>query len=341
MTARLRNHIKKALWPLLPKPWRSPVMEMRYGLWNGLSALYSASGRQLGEDNSRPFALNHHLPAETLVCKYPGSRAGRPINISALRIAMANFDAALAIVAAVRAHHLPRVGQPAVTGLWDLYILSRASIAIIAFQQRARAHAPYPRAVPDDLASLYQFISGIFMICRDMMNSGDPRIASNQPLSAEALYAYADDHGVFLSPNGWACAGSVKKIHDFIEFCISGQAPGGTPAPAALNQLVADADAWYGYALLTIELDCLLEQEAMRRRAVAAPDRAEEAAAIAAIYRGLADHCAAIPGFPPLPPAGASFAADVLTRQNAILAQLGRPPQRQLSDRHLAVRLAG
>jgi hypothetical protein len=330
----LRNRIKQALWPLLPKPWASPVMECRYGLWNGLSALYSASGRQLGEDNARPFALNHHLPAETLACKYPGSRSGRTINISALRIAMANFDAALAIVAAVRAHHLPRVGHPASVGLWDLYILSRASIAIIAWQQRATRMAPPPRAVPDDLASLYQFISGIFMICRDMMNDADPRIAANSVLTTAELYDYADAEGVFLSPNGWACAGSVRKIEDFIEYCLSGAGPGTAPEAASLAALVGDADGWYAYALATIELDCFIEAEAQARRA-------NGSAAVAAIYAGLGEQVRGVPGFPaPLPPDG-EFGAGVLARQNRILALLGRPTVKRLSAEHLRVRLAG
>jgi len=189
-------------------------METRYGLWNGVSALFSQSGRQLGEENTRPFILNHHVPAQTIDCKYEGSRAGRAINMSALRIAMTNFDAALAITAAVRDFHAEKIGQKSDSA-------KLGSIALIAYQHRftpANGLAPAPDAiVPDALASQYQFISGVFMICREMMKCGDATIAKNNVTSAAQLYSYADEKEIFISYNGMACAGSTKKIMEFLE----------------------------------------------------------------------------------------------------------------------------
>ena len=137
-------------------------MEFRYGLWRGVSPLMSESGRQLGEENTRPFLFNDHLPAETLTCKYEGSRNGRLINISALRIAMAHFEPALVLTANVTNYHMRRAypstpGQR--PGLWDLYAIARASIALIAYRTRRGGRGRSRPAVPDTLTSQYQFIS--------------------------------------------------------------------------------------------------------------------------------------------------------------------------------------
>jgi len=348
--------MKKLLWPLLEKPWQSPVMEVRYGLWQGVSALYSASGRQLGEENTRPFLFNHHVPAETLACKYQGSRSGRQINISALRIAMRHFDEALAITGAVRRFHHQRIGLNRPLGGWDLYIIARASIALIAYQQRCTALTP-STTVSDMLASQYQLISGIFMICREMMNNAAPAIVHNAPISAAALYAYADEQGVFISFNGMACAGSTRKIMDFMAFCNKGALPKTSPSagPSAgpsdidasgeiealdLSTIIGAPENWYQYALATIELDCFIEVEQLSRSQLTEPERGARSAQIASIYRSIAHYCASIAD------AGADwkqttdFTGDVLARQNCILQLLGRPCIARISAKHLDRRLS-
>ncbi len=342
----MRDRLKKTLWPFLAKPWTSPVMETRYGLWGGVSALYSASGRQLGEANTRPFMLNHQIPAETILCKYEGSRAGRPINISALRIAMRRFDEALAITGAVRRHHLGRIGSDGPPGIWDLYIMARASIAMIAYRQRFAGQAKPGSSVPDALASQYQFISGIFMICRDLMGRADRLIALNHTVSAEQLYRCADANGIFVSPNGMACAGSTKKIMDFMTFCITGAVEGdGGPAqpdapPVTMADLVAEPDNWYRYALATIELDGFLELERLRRAAPAETACADGAETTpASIVRDLSAYAASLLDSP-LDVSGAQdFAQGALARQNRILRLLGRPPIRAIATRHLDERV--
>ncbi len=345
----MRNRIKKMLWPLLEKPWQSPVMEVRYGLWQGVSALYSESGRQLGEENTRPFTFNHHVPAETLACKYPGSRSGRQINISALRIAMRHFDEALAITGAVRRFHNQKLGNPKLLGVWDLYIIARASIALLAYQQRRTQRNP-PTSVSDALASQYQLISGIFMICREMMNNAEPLIEQNAPVSAAALYTYADKQGVFISFNGMACAGSTKKIMDFLAFCNVGtlqkSAPGesfgvGEIASFDLSAIIDLPENWYRYALATIELDCFIELERLRQLQIAQPERAAQTAQIACTYQSIARYCARITDLGAHLSQTGDFAGEVLARQNQILKLLGRPLINRISATHLAKRLAG
>ncbi|MEP0190296.1 MAG: hypothetical protein ABJP70_06730 [Erythrobacter sp.] len=303
-------------------------MESRFGLWQGVSALYSESGRQLGEENTRPFALNHHIPAETIQCKYEGSRKGRKINMSALRIAMGNFDAALAITSAVREFHLSKSPVPATVGIWDLYVIARSSIALIAYQLRKRPNPNSSGTIGDALSSQYQFISGIFMICRDLIEKGDDRIVANAPMSAHDLYAHADEAGIFISFNGMACAGSAAKIMQFLNFCNDG----GLGNTQNLIGIVGDAADWYRYAIASIEMDCFIEIERCKRSRDDLKKRAKIAAAISQYSRILSPDLPHFNG-------SADFETALLERQNTILAILGRSPIAALRHAHIAARL--
>jgi hypothetical protein len=334
---RLRELMKASLWPVLPKPWNSQDMEFHYGLWLGVSALFSESGRQLGEENTRPFVLNHHLPAETIACKYEGSRNGRSINMSALRTAMQNFGAALAITKAVQSHHISRKDKQEPLGLWDLYILSRASIALIAYSVRCRAENRANGSVSDALTSQFQFISGVFMICRHMMENANSLISQNQPMSAQSLFDYADSNGIFISFNGMACAGSTKKILEFLEFCNDSSLD-VDDCDGPLDGIVSEPGNWYQYALATIEFDCFIEQERMRRldQEQSRPDRIRAAM----IYEAVGDYVQSL-----MESSGlcqmrhTSFEDGALARQNRILDILGRKRIRKLPPRHVMTRL--
>ncbi|MEM1053520.1 MAG: hypothetical protein AAGI28_15640 [Pseudomonadota bacterium] len=333
----LRELIKTTLWPVLPKPWNSPDMEFHYGLWQGVSALYSESGRQLGEENTRPFALNHHIPAETIACRYDGSRAGRSINLSALRTAMKNFDAALSITQAVKDHHVSRKQSGEPIGLWDLYIISRASIALIAYSLRSHNDGQPVATVSDALTSQFQFISGVFMICRDMMENARGLIFSNQQLCAQELYHYADQNGLFVSFNGMACAGSTRKVLEFLEFCNRNEACPPT-ASSCLHEIVATPEDWFEYALATIELDCFVEQERLSRVGQNMSRGNEKSAAD--IYRDVGRYVRSLMLAPDyIAQHHSVFEDDALLRQNRILEILGQKRIRKLPARHVASRL--
>ncbi len=343
----MRAKLKQMMRPIVPKPWNSPVMEFRYGLWTGVSALFSESGRQLGEENTRPFILNHHIPAETVICNYEGSRDGCMINVSALRIAMKHFDKALPIIGAVRQFHFDNVGKTspdAMPGTWDLYIIARASIGIVAYRNRFGGQRSSDDALSDTLASLFQFISGVFMICRQMMNSADSTIQENNVVSAEDLYAYADNNGVFLSPNGMACAGGIAKIKEFLEFCISGQR--SEPVADSANQkmdlttVVSDPVNWYRYALATVELDCFTEIECLHRQRALFPAKKAQFDEIEKIYRSVSQYCRDNNEFIGQYTDASSFEEGVLERQNHILTLLERPPIRSISKKHIDERLS-
>ena len=326
-------------------------MEVRHGLWGGLSALYSESGRQLGEQNARPFILNYHLPADTVACNYDGSRAGKTINISALRIAMKHFDQALAITGAVRDYHIKkstRTSQTNAFGLWDLYILSRASLALIAYTHRHHSQQMAGMPVSDAHTSQYQFISGVFMICRDMMNTADHIITENRPISAQSLYTYADEKGIFLSPNGMACAGGIIKIIEFLEFCISGNPNAKNEEYAATpdsketldsEKIISDPEKWYQYAISAIELDCFIELESLRLQSLAKPVRAAHFMKVQTIYRSLSEYCSTLLNADQPREDTVAFSQAALERQNKILKILGRPGIKKISEKHIEERL--
>ena len=329
MRRLIKSSAKKALWPFLTKPWDTPDMEFHYGLWNGVSALFCDSGRQLGEENARPLALNWHVDAETLACKYPGSREGRLINMSALRTAMQNFDAALAITDAVRKAYLGLLPADHTPGIWDLNTIARASISLVAYQKRFVRQAPPSTTVSDALTSQYQFISGVYMICRHMIASADPVIGENRPINAEDLYRYADEHGIFVSFNGMACAGSAKKIHEFLDFCNAGGS-----SEAQLGEWVSEPDNWLQYALAAIELDCLVEQA----RAMASGKSSQQTAQMLEDMRRYLHPV--MDRAPELADDSLAFEQAVLARQNRILNLLGRPAISAIPRDHFTARLA-
>lgn len=334
----IKLSVKGALWPLLPKPWEAEDMELHIGLWAGVSALFSDSGRQLGEENARPFLLNHHISAQTIISKYKGSREGREINMSALRIAMQNFDAALEITEAVRSYHLAQLPPSHVLGIWDLYIIARASIALVAYQQRAKHQHNVPRTVSDALTSQYQFISGVFMIGRHMLENGDPAIAQNNPASAETLYNYADENGIFISFNGMACAGSTKKIHEFLEFCNKGYGDEDRPE-FDLSRIVHESGNWYQYALATIDLDCFIEYERVKSHSAQPPVDDIAKTASARSYADLGEYVSGLMEHS-IPEQDMPFHKGALLRQNVVLDWIGRKPIKKIQEKHLLARLA-
>ncbi len=352
---QIKTFGKKVVRHFAEAPWESDIMEFRHGLWRGVSPLFTESGRQLGEENTRPFLFNDHIPAKTIPCKYEGSRYGHPINMSALRIAMTNFDAALEITRAVIAYHasIARKVRPGTQGgIRDLYIISLASISLISYSLRKQPRPNASGIVPDDLASQYQFIAGIFMICRDMLHTNSPVMQGNAPVSAAQLYEYADRHKIFTSFNGMVCAGSTKKIMEFLEFCTGSMAAefsraecaadtagmGKDGAPAKLVSIVGDAGRWYHYAMAAIELDCFIKRERRRHKPEQGGSAGVEQQDIIRAYEEIAAYCASLM---PLPCAAGQcgYETGALKRQNKILKLLDRKPVSRISAARLAEQL--
>jgi len=343
---RLREFARSIVRGMKTPPWQSDIMEFEFGLWRGVSPLFSQSGRQLGEENTRPFIFNHHVPAETQICKYDGSRYDQLINISALRVAMKNFDEALDIVGDVRSFHLHQKDKQNIItklGIWDLYLMSRACIALIAFQVRHKDTMNASPIVKDSLASLYQFISGIFMICRHMMNEGDAKIIHNDPMSADDLYHYADQNKIFTSFNGMVCAGSTRKILEFIEFCNKEVVDESESASTRANECTSlqthihAIEDWYRYSLNSVELDCYIEAEYYSRKISSGEDISKNKR-IYKIYKDIGGYCDEILGENNRD-RNINFAISVLQRQNKLLTLLGREVIGSIPKKKLHARL--
>ena len=323
-------------------------MEFRYGLWTGISGLMGEDGRQLGEANTRPMIFNREIPAEVHACKYKGSRYGKDINVSALRVAMRHFYEASSITVAVRDYHMAKLNKPAdeQPGGWDLYMISRAAIALISHRYRY-GNTRFDEKIPNDISSLYKLVTGVFVICREMMRSAYPAIKTNSPISSQELFDFADENYIFRSDNDMVCAGSTAKIIEFLEFANIGmQHPEASRLELVgefdyltfLRNYVDDLDSWYQYAQYTVELDHFIELETLRRKFDADPDRKTTVQPVMDICREQHDYWLSLIGdrqqF-----RVEGFEQGVLARQNAILALLNWEPIKSIPEKVIQARL--
>ena len=340
--------LKPLLRQVLQAPWMSPLMEFRYGIWVGVSGLMGVDGRQLGEANTRPVVFNKNIPAEVQTCKYKGTRYGKNINISALRVAMRHFYEAASITVAVREYHMKQIGKPVTDApsAWDLYIISRAAVALISYRYRY-GKTSLDEEIPNDLSSLYKLVTGVFVIFREMTRAAHAGIEENKPFTGKELYKYADTNDMFASAGNMVCAGSVAKITEFLELAIQGRAHanGGNLALKGeddylsfLQNYVSDLDGWYSYALLTIEMDHFIELEVMDREIAENPATAGKQMTVRDIFAAQHAYFVELIGdsalkFP------SEFNAGALDRQNAVLNSLKLPPVKQIPDKVLNQRL--
>jgi len=171
------------------------------------------------------------------------------------------------------------------------------------------------------------------MICRHMIDTNHAQMLENGPVSAEELFAYADQHEIFASFNGMVCAGSTKKIMEFLEFCLTemNNAFSGTTefakntSSSRLGQIIDDVDRWYRYAISSIELDCFIKIERRTSRVGQDQRSSNYDERTIETYREISEYCRSLT---PLPCAvrSDSFEMGSLTRQNEILSLLNRRP---------------
>ncbi|MEP2944190.1 MAG: hypothetical protein ABJL18_02065 [Hyphomicrobiales bacterium] len=340
--------LKALIRPLLKNPLEHDLMEFKYGLWSGVSSLFDEDERQLGEGNVSPMIFNHDIPTDVHSCKFSGSRDGKLINMSSLRSTMKYFYEASAITVAIRDYHMEQINKPINENpnIWDLYVIARASLALIAYRYRSE-NRPITDRMPNDLGSQYKMVTGIYVICREMVSAAHPAIKNNDSISAQELYDYADKHNLFESDTGMVCAGSARKIVEFLELAIQGRNhPEGAKLKLekqgdhldVLGRYAPDIKGWYSYAMLTIELDSFILMEVLERKLEANPSGKERIQSVIDIIRAQHSYWLELLERSDEPNT-ADFKQGALERQNAILTHLKKPPVKAISNKVFNARL--
>ena len=261
---------------------------------------------------------------------------------------MAYFYEACAITVAVRDYHMAHSGKSSKDhpGIWDLHVISRASLALIAYRYRTGKLSADDR-LSNDIASQFKFVTGLFVITREMTKAAHPVIKTNSQVTAQELYTFVDDNDHFRSDAGMVCAGSTSKIIEFIDFAIKGR---GHPNSqklkwnaaddhlVLLNKFVPDLEKWYRYALLTVEFDSFVEEEILRRQIKAEPNNQNIVQPILDIYSSKREYWAELLG-DQQQGLSESFEQGLLGRQNAILELLNMPLLRKIPNHVKTARL--
>ncbi len=239
-------------------PYKSHDMELKYGLWRGVSSLHSIDGRQFGENNVEPEILrNTSLKTQLHLCKFEGSRYGFMMNMTALTIIMQDWEPAIDIIISVRQFYLNKTHQKnKILTLTECYVVSKLCVAFPIYLIRNKHSKINDGQLPTIISSQFQLISGVFMIIRKMIEEGEPYLSLHNTMTSEEIYNYADKHNVFFSEkNKQVCSGSKVKIIELIEFVINGKNLTDTQVTVFQTSLNDKMDEFYHYAMASIELE--------------------------------------------------------------------------------------
>lgn len=256
--------VKKAIIDVVsifkPPPYRRDLMEFEFDVWSGATTLHCINKRQLGENNTFPGFYRENTLTEYHKSSFDGSRTGLPMNMTALRGVMNQWEPSLALINAIRRFYMKRFNVADKTfGADDLFVLAKICAALPAFLVRRLDKPLSDGEISADIAAEFKITAGVFMVLRKIMENGI-RWSDIEPISGEVLYGYADKHGVLISASGHACSGSKRKIIELIDFMIKGS-PGGERMPeslAGLEHLVIDVDAFMDYSIQALTLEVLI-----------------------------------------------------------------------------------
>lgn len=154
---RVQNAYLGLMKQIKPPPYREDNMETVTGSWLGASSARCAEGRQFGENNVSP-AYYRERCYETTVGKLGGSRAGCPINTSALRSVLRNWNDAIEIIDFLRSRYIDRLGlQGKPLSYVDLYVLSNIGTSIPAYLLRRHANPVPSGRIPSPVGATYRW----------------------------------------------------------------------------------------------------------------------------------------------------------------------------------------
>ncbi len=207
----------KTVKPFYPPPYEDPLMELRHSIWIGISSIHCHDGRQLGENNAGPKMFKENLPTRCRESGLSNENGKLLINITALEGVMRNWDAAIEFVLAMRDIYLQKYcPDRRKFTLFDVFFFAKMCVCVPAYQ--ARRSPPLSKDGEIDVVSATQFqlISGMFMIVREMIDRGESWLDADLVYDAEAIFDYGVEHGVFNTEAGYTCAGSKRKILEFM-----------------------------------------------------------------------------------------------------------------------------
>lgn len=285
----LRHLALKAYSIKHPPPYRRANMEFDFDIWNGISSLHGQDGRQIGENNAGPHPYKEDIATEHKAHKFGGSRAGLPINVTALKHVMAVWDDALQLATLMRNRYIAHRGlKERRFTLLSAYLFSKLGTALPAYLARRREQPLRDGDLPPLETAFFTLGVGPFMVLRALMEKGDRTALQPEPLSADALYEIADGCGSLVTRAGKGCAGSPKLIREFLDVTMNGtyaKPLGSANAQRALNS-VGDWRTFFDYTLAASRLELLIKlNQALFARtlmALQAGAVADDAAALAA-----------------------------------------------------------
>ncbi len=169
-----------------------------------------------------------------------GSRAGKLVNVSALRQVHARWTEVLADVTVLRADYLGRVGRERMT-VGDLWRYAMVTTALPAYLYR-RTRAPYgSEAIPARVSATFKVMQGVSMTAGSMLDEG---VSPDSPASTDEFLAFTESRGIFVVADR-ACAGPEAMIREMIEAIIDG---GVRTGDQGLAPIIGDVDRFWAYA---------------------------------------------------------------------------------------------
>ncbi len=217
-------------------------------------------GRQVGEANVFPRPLRLDTPTEWMACPFPGTRymADRPMNTSALKAMRNHWQQMMAALKLIRARFLERF--PAAADRWTLAHVERLAALVLAVPtyQLVRKGADAAPLHPA-LSSLFRVTDGLRMATHQMMfiPVGEPVLPPDSPITAEAIFDYAERNYSFHSETG-VCAGPSHMVREFLDAVLHGEEDRDFAFDPDVAAALGDVDVAFDYGLHALQAHAAL-----------------------------------------------------------------------------------
>lgn len=265
---RIKNIFVDVVSSLIPPPYLRDDMEFHYGAWAGSSTIVCTDGRPLGEDNAYPGVFRRSVDTDYRTGNFSDSRGGKCYNMTALHHMMKDWDEIMVLLIELRRSYMEyaKIKDDRLS-VRQLYLFSKMVVAVNPWLVRNTKIPVESGSLSPVLASMTKLITGVFMIVRHMIETGEQDMFGKKTADEEELFDYADRHGLLISPRDkdFACAGSQRKIIQFMEILITGQGAyrSGHDISKYL-ELIGDTKHCFDYAEADLEMELNLQLAIVR-----------------------------------------------------------------------------